>query len=89
MRGKYNRVQKGLPAKIQQALDSVRVIGNHSIHPGQINIDDNPEVASMLFKLVNIIVDKMITEEKEVQDIYDTLAQSAKAEIERRDSKGK
>lgn len=38
-------VRKGLPAQVQQALDAVRVIGNDAVHPGQIDVSDNPEIA--------------------------------------------
>jgi uncharacterized protein DUF4145 len=31
-------VQRGLHTKVQQALDVVRVIGNHTVHPGQIDL---------------------------------------------------
>ncbi|WP_415663473.1 DUF4145 domain-containing protein [Vibrio taketomensis] len=41
-------VSEGLSPKIQQALDSLRVVGNNAVHPGQINIDDNAEVAYKL-----------------------------------------
>jgi hypothetical protein len=42
-------VQNGLPLKIQQALDVVRVIGNNAVHPGLISIDDKPEQVKKLF----------------------------------------
>src|SRR5690606_33888375 len=38
-------VSEGLSPKIQQALDLLRVIGNNAVHPGQINLDDNADVA--------------------------------------------
>ena len=49
-----NLVQKGLPVKLQQALDSVRVIGNNAVHPGQIDITDDVDTANKLFVFINI-----------------------------------
>ena len=42
-------VKKGLPLKLQQALDSVRVVGNNAVHPGQLDLTDTPELATKLF----------------------------------------
>jgi hypothetical protein len=78
-------VENGLPPMIQQSLDSVRVIGNNAVHPGEINLNDNPEVASILFRLVNLIVEKMIKEPRELKEIYESLPQGAKDQINRRD----
>lgn len=38
-------VQNGLPLRVQQALDVVRVVGNNSVHPGGMNIEDQPQTA--------------------------------------------
>lgn len=78
-------VQNGLPIKIQQMLDTVRVIGNHAVHPGEINLDDQPQTAEALFRLVNIITEKMITEPKEVDALYGSLPEKDKEQIARRD----
>jgi hypothetical protein len=51
---------------LQQALDIVRVIGNESFHPGQIDLRDNRETATKLFQLVNIIADAMISRPKQI-----------------------
>ncbi len=77
-------VENGLPAKVQKMLDTVRVIGNHAVHPGEINLDDNP-TAVALFRLVNIIAEKMITEPKEIDAIYDGLPENDKEQIAKRD----
>lgn len=66
-------VQKGLPKQLQEALDVVRVVGNEAVHPGEINLDDNPEIVSTLFRLVNLIVEKMITEPKQYSELYQSL----------------
>lgn len=80
-------VENGLPKKVQQMLDTVRVIGNHSVHAGTIDLNDNPETAETLFRLVNKIVDKMITEPKELEDIYSGLPGEDKEQITKRDKK--
>jgi hypothetical protein len=80
-------VRNGLNKKIQEALDSIRVIGNHAVHPGQISIDDNPTIAIALFNLLNIIVESTITSDKQIKEVHDLLPIGAKAAIDKRDSK--
>lgn len=82
-----NLVKKGLPQKVQQSLDIVRVIGNNAVHPGEINIDDNLDIAESLFNLVNLISDKMISEPKQLNDLYTKLPEGKRKEIEKRDNK--
>ncbi|SFO14937.1 DUF4145 domain-containing protein [Proteiniclasticum ruminis] len=82
-----NLVENGLPEKIQKALDIVRVIGNDSVHPGQIDVSDNPEIASSLFQMINIIVDKMITEPKTIDGLFESLPEDKRKGIEIRDAK--
>lgn len=63
-------VRKGLPATLQQALDTVRVVGNGAVHPGELDLRDNPEVVAALFTLVNLIVEKMLTEPRKIAELY-------------------
>ena len=78
-------VKRGLSVEIQKALDIVRVVGNKAVHPGQIEFDvDDADTATMLFQLINFIVDRMITEPKKCT-LYDNLPESAKQSIELRD----
>lgn len=79
-------VGKGLSPKVQQALDIVRVVGNNAVHPGQIDLKDNRDVANSLFGLVNLIADVMITQPKHVEEMYKTVVPEAQREaIKKRD----
>ena len=81
-------VSKGLSPKLQQALDFVRVVGNESVHPGTIDLDDNLDIAISLFKLLNFITEEMITKPKEIENMYENIIpQNKKDAIEKRDSK--
>lgn len=79
-------VQQGLPEQVQKALDAVRVIGNEAIHPGQIDLSDDVETATALFDLLNWITDDLITKPRKIDEIYESLPQSKKEAIEKRDS---
>ena len=41
---------------IQKALDFVRVVGNEAVHPGEINLDDNKELYSLIFCLIIFLI---------------------------------
>lgn len=79
-------MKQGLPVQIQQALDVLRVIGNNQVHPGTMDIRDDPETAATLFGLVNMIVDVMITQPKHVQALFNKLPASAQQQIQKRDA---
>jgi hypothetical protein len=79
-------VKKGLPEKIQRALDALRVIGNNAVHPGQIDLRDDKDTALALFGLLNMTVDVMISQPKRVGELYDMIPNSTRAAIEKRDS---
>jgi len=78
-------VAKGLPLRIQKALDSVRVIGNEAIHPGELDLKDDAETANAIFNLLNMIVEVMITQPREVDNLYDKLPNGKKEQIAKRD----
>lgn len=81
-------VASGLSVKIQQALDLLRVVGNHAVHPGQINLDDNSEIALKLFQILNLIANELISKPKEIQNLYnDIVPKETKEHINQRDGK--
>lgn len=80
-------VSKGLPLKIQQALDVVRVVGNKAVHPGTIAFDvDDEHTAIMLMNLINMIVEYMISQPKQINEMFNQLPDSVKKSISKRDS---
>lgn len=78
-------VKKGLNSQIQKSLDILRITGNNAVHPGEINIEENPKLVLKLFELINFIAEKMITEPKELDGFYEELPEGAKEAIEKRD----
>lgn len=78
-------VAKGLPVQVQQALDSVRVIGNNAVHAGKMDQADVEATVNQLFGLVNIIVEQQITQPKKIAELFGTLPEGARNGIERRD----
>lgn len=80
-----NLVKDGLPVQIQQALDVVRVTGNNAVHPGEMDLNDNPEIVTSLFGLVNMIVDNRIVEPMRIQNLFESLPNGARESIKKRD----
>ena len=75
-------VKKGLSEQLQQAFDFVRVTGNDAVHElGLIDVQDNPEIATALFELLNFIVEKMITENKKIAGLYSLIPESRRDKI--------
>lgn len=81
-------VKEGLTPLIQQAMDTVRITGNESVHPGEIKLDDDRELALALFDFVNLIAEDRITTPKRVQEMYDRLPEGKRAQVETRDRTG-
>lgn len=78
-------VKKGLPEEVQEAMDSLRVIGNNAVHPGELDLRDDSETASALFNLLNFVVDEMIAQSKRRRSIFEKLPVKAREAIQRRD----
>ncbi len=78
-------VSNGLPAEVQKMLDYCRVIGNHAVHPGEIDVNDSPEIAANLFRFINLIVEDRITRAKQIEEAYAKLPEGAREQIEKRD----
>lgn len=78
-------VAGGLNPDIQQALDTVRVIGNNAVHPLEMDMKDDTHTANALFALVNYIADQMITFPAKRASIFSSLPEGARNSIAKRD----
>jgi len=83
-------VKEGLPKLIQQMLDSIRIIGNNAVHPGQIdfrNPKDSKDIAIALFTMINSIVQFEITDKNTLDHVYSLIPEGQKEHIKQRDTK--
>lgn len=78
-----------LPQLIINVADTVRLTGNNAVHPGEMNEEDIDYVASKMFSLLNIIVNKGISEPKELKALYELTPESKREYAEKTDSKNK
>ncbi|OLS22207.1 MAG: hypothetical protein HeimC3_32110 [Candidatus Heimdallarchaeota archaeon LC_3] len=81
-----NLVKNGLDPEVQKASDIIRVIGNQSVHPGQIDISDDSDTAKKLFLIINYVVKTMISPKKIIKKFYDNLPESNLNQINKRDN---
>ena len=74
--------------KLQQAMDSLRVIGNDAVHPGLIDSEDkdDKEVSLALFKVINFIVAETLESDKMIGDLYSLLPEKVIKGIEDREN---
>ena len=71
--------------RTRDALDIIRFKGNQAVYPGEIRIEE--ESTKPMYKILNIIVQKLISDEKQIDDLYEELPESFKESIDRRDNK--
>jgi predicted RNA-binding Zn-ribbon protein involved in translation (DUF1610 family) len=78
-------VKDGLDPDVQLAMDVVRVVGNNAVHPGELQIDDDPSLVPAMFELVNMIVEQMIARPGKLRALFEKLPDRARDAIGRRD----
>jgi len=79
-------VKKGLSPHVQRSLDALRVIGNNAVHPGKLDLKDDTNTALALFTAMNLIVDQLIAVPKQIDALYESLPESARDAIDKRDA---
>lgn len=78
-----------LSKRLEKMSDILRVAGNNSVHPDKIglNLDGNPELVSVLFRLINTIVEEAITAPQALDELYDLIPSNLKEGIETRNQR--
>lgn len=79
-------VRAGLNPKIQQAFDVVRITGNHAVHPGEISLEENPDHVTVMFEMINLIVEELISRPRQIEERFNSLPAGALEAISRRDA---
>lgn len=82
-------VALGVEPETQRALDILRVFGNSGAHPGEINLNENPDLVYKMYELMNIVTDRLITRKNQIDKLFGSLPEGVKDQIELRDSKNK
>ena len=70
--------EKGLSAHAADAMDSIRIVGNDAVHPGEFDLRGDTTTATILFDLINFIAETMLTEPKKRKAFYEKLPDSKK-----------
>jgi hypothetical protein len=79
-------VAKGFPVQVQEALDSLRVIGNEAVHPGEMDLRDDVQTASGLFDVLNFIVENQIEQPRRRAELFAKLPTPKRDGIKQRDT---
>lgn len=83
-----NLKKQGLPEKVIKGLDIVRIVANEGgAHAGQIDLKgkDNQETVNDLFSLINLIIERTISDNDRIESFHNQLPQDKKDGINNRD----
>lgn len=77
-------VKDGMPQGVQQTMDYMRFSGNQSVH--ELHHDDTLETATTLFNLLNFVVERLITQPRQLEGLYGGLPHTFKEQVQKRDT---
>ena len=80
-----NLDKKGLDPGTREAMHVLRVIGNQAIHAGTIRVDEDSDT-EVLFELLNDIVLELITLPRKRAELFNSLPESDRKYIEKKES---
>lgn len=77
----------GVRQEVIDMLDVGRDIGNDMVHPGQIDPTNTRQEALILFDMLNLIADRLLTEEKKIRSAQSRITDDQRERNESRNSK--
>lgn len=73
--GNFNKAQEEM---LKKAMHSMRLVANKAVHPSELDLDDNSEIADILFVILNFIVEEVITKPAKMKEDLEKLSQVIK-----------
>ncbi|WP_432449581.1 DUF4145 domain-containing protein [Aliiroseovarius marinus] len=77
----------GLSPQLVKVMHSLRIIGNESVHPGQISVDDDPSIAEAMFRLINEVIEQLVTRPREQEELWLMLPENKRKPVEKKINK--
>jgi hypothetical protein len=78
-------VKDGLPEQVTNVMDVMRFSGNKNVH--EFQPDDNAATAETMFELLNIVVERLITQPRKMSSLFSALPDGYKEQVAKRNSK--
>jgi hypothetical protein len=77
----------GLPETVVNAMDVLRFSGNQSIH--ELRSDDTVETATALFAILNIVIERLVTQPRQIAELHAAMPDGVREGIERRNERAR
>lgn len=77
----------GLPETVVNAMDVLRFSGNQSIH--ELRSDDTAETATALFAILNIVIERLVTQPRQIAELHAAMPDGVRERIERRNARAR
>lgn len=82
--------EKQLDEQTRMLADYLRITGNNSVHPGQIDEGEDEDAqkrVAMMFPFINSLVQRLIADPAEINELYAQLPAGTRAAADRRDGR--
>jgi hypothetical protein len=70
-------VKRGLPKRLQHALEYCRLMGENGVAPGEVDLSVTSDMPLILFAVINLIVEDQISRPKRIEKTYNNLPTGA------------